>query len=557
MSEEERGEGMTSELPEGKRFLGFGEGGQQRISPVSIETSRPISTRLTPPLRATLDLPLWFLIEETTKALSFKNYAAYVDYVLCGCPLPSYINKLEKDRILQEKEPEFVDQLRVRRRSLPFTDSDAYRLLKTATEAFVAVNCGVVLYDKNQKVPGLDGRVQEILDRVGADDGDLSKSWYEKYLEEWNGTTDRTLPYLAIIKRKLKDWPTDKAFTIPPTGTELDEGLAKNCDRILQDKLMYPCMLELIWSYWHEQGMLVQTMNAISLRFQNIRGHSNGNPLATMELDPLRPLNNLLWGYIQDEQHRLSLVRRAYEYDHHYGLTLEGKAVPQLLTADSRSKFLEGFHNLLYLCSDFFKRDDDTTVNADAFPVLIALRDVHLMLTEGAHNQFGDLPSTARMEMLMQQWLLARPEFREALPTRVMVDYPEPWMDRVDAMKRLQSWIDTSVMHFHDLGYYGEQILLSIRFGNWNEADRDQAKVWSRYWRSQIQNYIHSYRIATGVDLTAEPTQPQQRSFISMQPSTLLRQRLQGGSPVLALPPAAAQVPVPQGFRERRAVRTQ
>ena len=46
---------------------------------------------------------------------------------------------------------------------------------------------------------------------------------------------------------------------------------------------------------------------------------------------------------------------------------------------------------------------------ADGFPVLNALREVHLLLAEGAHNQYGDLPWTARQEMLMQQWLLARP----------------------------------------------------------------------------------------------------------------------------------------------------
>ena len=175
--------------------------------------------------------------------------------------------------------------------------------------------------------------------------------------------------------------------------------------------------------------MLVQSMNAISLRFQNIRRTPIVTPLAMLEIDPLRPLNNLIWGYIQDEQHRLSLLRRVYEYDHHYGMTLQGKAVPSLRPADSRSKFLETFHNLLYLCSAFYKEDDDTTVKADGFPVLNAIKDVHLLLSQGAHNQFGDLPSTARQEMLLQQWLLARPEFREYLPTRLMVAYPEPWMD--------------------------------------------------------------------------------------------------------------------------------
>jgi len=39
----------------------------------------------------------------------------------------------------------------------------------------------------------------------------------------------------------------------------------------------------------------------------------------------------------------------------------------------------------------FYKQDDDTTVKADAFPVLNALKEVHLVLSQGAHNQFGDL----------------------------------------------------------------------------------------------------------------------------------------------------------------------
>ena len=87
--------------------------------------------------------------------------------------------------------------------------------------------------------------------------------------------------------------------------------------------------------------MLVQSINAIARRFQNIRAPGDRDPLAHLEIDPLRPLSNLLWGYIQDEQNLLTVKRRAYEYDHQYGLALYGKAVPPLRSADSRSKFLE------------------------------------------------------------------------------------------------------------------------------------------------------------------------------------------------------------------------
>ena len=292
------------------------------------------------------------------------------------------------------------------------------------------------------------------------------------------------------------------------------------CDAILLKRWSAPCLLELIWSFWHEEGMLVQTLGALSMRFQNRHGGLDHDPLAHLQMDPLRPLSNLLWGYIQDEIHRLTLARRVYEYDHHYGLTLIGKAVPQIHSVDSRSKFLEGFHNLLHVCAVFYKEDDDTTVIADAFLVLNALKEVHLLLAQGAHNQFGDLPWTARVEMLIQQWLLARPEVREYLGAAPMVPYQEAWMGAVDTMKTVQGWSDVSVSHFRDLGVYGEQLLLSIRYGDWIVVnDPQQARNWARYWRPEIQAYMHSYRVVTGVDLTVEITDSRQASERFMQPS--------------------------------------
>ena len=140
--------------------------------------------------------------------------------------------------------------------------------------------------------------------------------------------------------------------------------------------------------------------------------------------------------------------------------------------ADSRSRFIESFHNLLSVCAEFFRRDDDTTVIADGFGVLNALKETHIILTQGAHNQYGDLPWTARHEMLMNQWILARPEMREFLPTRTMVVEPEQWISRVEAMNKLQGWSDTAVLHFRDLAVFGEQLLLGIRFGNWTDGER-------------------------------------------------------------------------------------
>jgi hypothetical protein len=483
------------------------------------------------------------VIRKGTEAMQFKNYLGFMDIVLCGKDInsPDLQGIFTKEELaLITKKDGKADTYTVLKgkRHLPYTDTDAYRLLKVATEAFLMVNCGVWVSDP--KFTSLDAA--ELNRRVNVEPPvtpDDLNSLYQDYLKPLNGTDSRIVPYLELIRRKLPDVPIKAAKEI--FG---EKQLPEDCYGILQEKLTHPCMIELIWSYWHEEGMLVQTMNAISLRFQNVRGQTDRDPLAMFELDPLRPLNNLLWGYIQDEQHRLSVIRRAYEYDHHYGLTLQGKAVPALRTADSRSKFLEGFHNLLYLCWLFFKEDDDTTVVADGFPVLNALKEVHLCLTEGMHNQFGDLPCTGRIEMLMQQWLLARPEFRESLPTRIMVGYPEPWMDRVDAMKRLQGWTDVSVREFHDLGVFGERLLLSIRFIAWLTIDDPvHAAGWARIWRPEIQGYIHSYRAVTGVDLTTEVTDTRQAARRSMQPSILLRERLAaqqrqlpGSEPGVAMP---------------------
>ena len=204
-----------------------------------------------------------------------------------------------------------------------------------------------------------------------------------------------------------------------------------------------------------------------------------------------------------------------------YGLRLVGRAVADMQTVDSRSKFLEAFHNLLYVTGRFYKEADDTTVRADAFPVLNALRELHLILALGAHNQFGDLPWTARVEMLIQKWLLARPEIREFLGGAPMVPYKESWMAHADSMKTLQGWSDVSVSHFRDLGVFGEMILLSVRHADWNSDDVTQANAnnWAIYWRPEIQSYMHSYRAVTGVDLSSELTDTRSAEARYVQPA--------------------------------------
>jgi hypothetical protein len=280
-------------------------------------------------------------------------------------------------------------------------------------------------------------------------------------------------------------------------------------------------MVELIWNYWMEEGMLVQTLNHILARFQNRRVDRHHDPLTRFDLSPLLPLRNLLWGFAEDEVHRLTVRRRAAEYQYQYGLELLGRAVPPPSSVvERRTQFLEAFHDLLNGSYAFFKQRDNRMIDADASDVMHLLRGMHLVLSHGAANQFADLAVVARAEMLSMQWILAQPEMRDFLGGPTMVPYDEPWMDRVDTMKGLQGWSDASITHFFELAVIGEQLLLSVRHGRWNEATqtREDAANWAITWRNQIQRYAHAYRTVTGVDLTT--------TVDATMPSTLIARRL-------------------------------
>jgi hypothetical protein len=435
----------------------------------------------------TSDQALWVAIRNATNALGFLSYSRFIEAVMCDRPDEAF-NRLER-RGLGHKLRKVK-----RRTALPFPNVDRYRLLKAATEVFMMTHCGVDLDDFS----GVDLDEESRRLNRPVDEADL-EAQMRAYLAQVPGGEGEfldVLPYLGLIRLQLGD--------VAVVHEDRDDA-AQICFGILAEKLTHPCFLELIHSYWLDEGRLAQTMNALMWRFQNRRSSPPRDPLANLNVDPLRPLNNLLWGVVQDQQHRLTTVRRAHEYDHEYGLVLGTKPGPPVRGVDTRSRFIEAFHNLLATCAEFYVNEDQTTVIADPFPVLNALKETHLLLTEGAHNQYGDLPWTARHEMLMYQWILSRPEVREFLPTRTMVVYPEPWIAPVDAMSKLQGWSDIPVLHFRDLAVCEEQLLLSIRFGNWNDVnDADQAGNWARYFRQEVRQATHAYRAVTGFDVSEQ-----------------------------------------------------
>ena len=343
----------------------------------------------------TADQALWVAIRNSTNAIGFENYSRFIETVICGEPDFDDDNRLGGKRVRHKLRS-------VKRRTgLPFPNVDRFRLLKAATEVFLMVHCGVKDLDDFSDVD-LDEESRRLNRTV--DRGDLEAQMRDYLVRVAAGEDEflDVLPYLGLIRRQLGD------VAIVGVGEGNDE-VTQICSGILAEKLEHPCFLELIDSYWRDEGGLAKGLNAIIWRFQNRtpRGRRH-DPLSSLDIDPLRPANNLLWGLVQDQQHRLTTVRRAYEYDHHYGLPLSAKPGPPVRGADPRSRFMQAFHNLLAVSSVFMKEDDDTTHIADGFPVLNALKETHLLLTEGAHNQYGDLPWTARHEFLMYEWILSR-----------------------------------------------------------------------------------------------------------------------------------------------------
>jgi hypothetical protein len=444
-------------------------------------------------IAATSDQSFWAVISSISNNIDADSYVTFLEPIMCG---------------------QLNEAVEAKRNTLPFPGVSAYGLLKAATEVFILMNAGLSSQSEDARwaqIAGDRGAISRLA--YPARVQQLRFEWEKNYLQPEPGGPE--LPYLAIIRAKLG---------LPLVS---DQSLGFDCYGLLQSRVNNPIMIELIWSYWHEEAMLAQTMNAISVRFQNRQSKARVDPLFKLNIDPLRPLSSIMWGWVQDEQHRLTVSRRAHEYAHQYGLTLEGKAVESIHPAEKRLQFIEGFHTLLHECMKFFAVDDDTTKVANAFPILKHLKIMDRRVSESSHNQYGDLGWVARVEMLMMIWIMARPEMREYLGGRGMIAYPEPWMEQVEAMKTLQKWTCTDVSYFRDLALFGERLVLTFRYGAWTPVIyAENAANWARYWRPEIEGYVDAYQIVTGVDLRPPATTAEQRALRNAPPSVHLARRL-------------------------------
>jgi hypothetical protein len=477
-------------------------------------------------IESTNDQALWSAIRTASNRISFRRYCEFINLVLCKPQQATFRSSAFNSGGIAKAARQFNELYE------PVYGMGAYELLKTTTEIFLLLNSGVGFFDNDDDILNFDPQ-----DEATRNGRFLPLVKVADNLAAYMNRTSQ-LPYIQRIL----------AAAFPDCG----ESNAIFCGGFLENRANNTLLMELIWTYWHKLAMVSQSMKAISLRFQNRRRTDGPDPLAHLEIAPLLPLNNLLWGYIQDEPHRLSELRTAHELEHEYGLT---HVFSNVRPVESRSKFRGAFHRLIIQALQFYRQDDDATVNADAFSLLNALREVHLLLAEGNHNQSFDLTVTSRAEMLMEMWMLARPELREFLQSRAMVPYREQWMGPVDTMKRLQGWTDVPASHFSELADYEEQVLLSVRYGDWVDVNNPaQAANWARSWRPELLSIAHSVYATTGVELRADLT-PQQQRLLSAQPSVLInRRRPMGALPALLPGQAADGLP---RFRERRTARRQ
>jgi hypothetical protein len=449
------------------------------------------------PSHPTLDEALWAVIHERTEAISFDRYYAFIRRVFS----------------LDGREGAH-EELSRRLNDLGTRGIEAYRTLKELTELFLLTESGARAHPEPllASARGI-GRERE-----------YSREEIEENLNKY--LRDGELPYIARV--------IDAAF--PYFDQE-----GRGYDRLRRRLFRQPLFIELYHELCLEHGMLMRTMEAVSQRFQNVRGNGARDPLAALEIDPLRPLGDVIWHWIQNEPLRLTPKRRIAEYHHGYGHTVIGDDMPGLRTADVRTSFPEAFSILLSQCEIFYKEDNQTTVIADAFPVLNSLKEVHQILAMGAGNAAPQLTFTARVETLLMQLMLAQPELRSFLRTRIMVPYEEPWMGQVDSMKELQGWQQPSITHYRDLAHFGERLLLSIRLGDWTAGDEASARNWLRHHKNAVRRYTHAHRAVTGIDLTNPMVVASMRPTLSLESRPSLQRVRSPAEGNLGFTPAISQ----------------
>ena len=109
-----------------------------------------------------------------------------------------------------------------------------------------------------------------------------------------------------------------------------------------------------------------------------------------------------------------------------------------------QARFTSALSTLFDRATNFFREDDDTTLSADALPLLHALDDLHGLLSDAGDPRLELVVRSTRRDMLVELYALNRPELRPMFPVHPNVTVPEPWMAVVDAVAILEGWDQVS-----------------------------------------------------------------------------------------------------------------
>lgn len=318
------------------------------------------------------------------------------------------------------------------------------------------------------------------------------QTFMTRYTDLWNAAA-ATVPSMTVVPPQL---------TGPPATWWLEH--VAPAHRNLPDPAQI-ILLEHIHCYFLELGGVFAALDQICRRFAPDVAQPPARQLARFDVSPLHTAAELLWGYKEDRVDRTTQAQRRMEYLRQYGLDLFADGA-RTRAFESRPQFLQYLHTVLNASVRYFRENDDNTVTANPFPVLSALRPLHMLLAATAHNQYQFITAKARVELMVVEQILSLGEVQRFLGAPLNVPYPAPWMGAMDCMRRIMGWGDTSITEFYNLGWLAELILLTVRFGPFNPAFTDSAVAgaWALALRPAIEQYVYSYKSVTGVDLGAD-----------------------------------------------------
>lgn len=375
------------------------------------------------------------------------------------------------------------------------------------------------------------------------------------HLQQIVGSDGLTLPYLnGVIERVVSNLVniTASSRTNCPTWS------------FIKHRLESPPMYDLIWNYWMSLAGLTETMNAVVDCYRR-KSNERTALLSDVRFDLLRPIGNLLSGYARDTEIPITHEEYLVELQAQYGLVLPEHAGLDIQPTQTDTSFLGALHNVIGGSGKLLRDRLNKTLSIDTHSLGRTLGNMNVRLAMGAHNQLWEVTRRIRRDMLVQQWILSRPEVTEFLRVPAMVDMKEGWMSALAAYrdrKNQQSWSTARsgnygnvsgnssqsalvVQQFHRLACKSEIMVLGARWGGWSDEDLvgKSAEGWLNEVQHDIKDYISDYREVTRlVNLDVETADPQALALREMQPLQFLGSQAGGNAARQLMNRAAPQL---------------